>query len=55
MSTHTASIAELWQHPLVVDPSTAGDDCIVSTNPATGEALRKRVRSGLGICLHALQ
>ena len=39
MSTHTASIAELWQHPLVVDPSTAGDDCVVSTNPATGEAL----------------
>ncbi|MDG1898423.1 MAG: hypothetical protein P8I74_01015, partial [Phycisphaerales bacterium] len=39
MSTNTQSIAELWQHPLVVDPATAGDDCVISTNPATGEAL----------------
>ncbi|MEE3002251.1 MAG: aldehyde dehydrogenase family protein, partial [Planctomycetota bacterium] len=38
MST-TASLSALWQHPLVTDPGTAGDDCVVSTSPATGEAI----------------
>jgi len=38
MST-TASLSTLWQHPLVTDPGTAGDDCVVSTSPATGEAI----------------
>ncbi|MCH2148502.1 MAG: aldehyde dehydrogenase family protein [Phycisphaerales bacterium] len=35
----TSTVSELWQHPLIVDPATGGDDCIVSTNPATGETL----------------
>ena len=35
----TSTISELWQHPLVVDPATAGSDCVISTNPATGETL----------------
>ena len=35
----TSTVSKLWQHPLIVDPATSGNDCIISTNPATGEAL----------------
>ncbi|MCH2132141.1 MAG: aldehyde dehydrogenase family protein [Phycisphaerales bacterium] len=37
MKVQTLPFAHLIDHPLVVDPSS--DNCVVSTNPATGETL----------------
>ncbi|MDG2423513.1 MAG: aldehyde dehydrogenase family protein [Phycisphaerales bacterium] len=39
MNVQTLPFASLIEHPLLVDPATAGEGCVVSTNPATGEAL----------------
>jgi aldehyde dehydrogenase (NAD+) len=39
MDVQTLPFAKLIEHPLVIDPATAGDDCVISTNPATGEAI----------------
>ncbi len=35
----TATFDGLLDHPLVVDAATAGEDCIISENPATGEPI----------------
>ncbi|MEE2906714.1 MAG: aldehyde dehydrogenase family protein [Planctomycetota bacterium] len=39
MNVQTLPFASLIDHPLLVDPATADEGCVVSTNPATGEAL----------------
>lgn len=39
MSQELLQSADLYRHPLVVDAATAGDDCVISSNPATDEPI----------------
>jgi aldehyde dehydrogenase (NAD+) len=39
MSTDLLSTLDIFQDPRVVDAATAGDDCVISENPATGQPI----------------
>ena len=53
-TTSTDIVTDLCAHPLLLDSLESGDDRVVSTNPATGEALgavRLQSRSEYDQCI----